>query len=128
MQKALNITERWRAEENLKVNPLKTALITFTRKRNLGTLTTPTFFQERLNISGKFKYLGVTLDARLTWNEHLNSAINKGKMALMAAKRAVGKTWGLKPRMVLWLYTAVVRPKIAYGFLVWWPKIEQKQI
>jgi ribonuclease HI len=48
-------------------------------------------------------------------------------MALMAAKRSFGKTWGLKPRMVHWLYTTVVRPIITYGCLVWWPKVEQAQ-
>ncbi|XP_050680629.1 uncharacterized protein LOC126976369 [Leptidea sinapis] len=34
----------------------------------------------------------------------------------------LGKTWGLAPNIVLWLYTAVIRPMICYGAVVWWPR------
>ncbi|KAL1447730.1 hypothetical protein WDU94_015574 [Cyamophila willieti] len=43
----------------------------------------------------------------------------------MQKRRAFGKTWGLKPEMVKWIYTIIVRPVITYGILVWWPKVEQ---
>jgi hypothetical protein len=96
------------------VNPNETALIPFINKRNLS-LRLPTFFNERLNTSGEVKYLGLTLDRRLTWNQYVQNVTNKCKMALMVGHRTLGKTWGLKPQMVQWLYTAVVRPMIAYG-------------
>lgn len=37
----------------------------------------------------------------------------------------IGQKWGLKPKMVLWLYTAVVRPMITYAALVGWLKVDQ---
>lgn len=33
-----------------------------------------------------------------------------------------GKSWGLHPKMSLWLYTTVVRPILTYGSVVWWTR------
>jgi hypothetical protein len=37
-----------------------------------------------------------------------------------------GKTLGLQPHIVHWIYTAVVRPIITYGDTVWWPRARLK--
>jgi hypothetical protein len=37
-----------------------------------------------------------------------------------------GKKRGLKPNMVHWLYTRVIRPSMLHAALVWWPKVKQK--
>jgi hypothetical protein len=76
-----------------------------------------------MNIAGEVKFLGLTLDRSLTWNQQVQNVTNKCKMALMVGRRTFGKTWGLKPQMVQWLFTAVVRPMITYGSLIWWPKV-----
>ena len=31
----------------------------------------------------------------------------------------MGKIWGLKPSMAMWLYRTVIRPIICYAFLIW---------
>lgn len=127
MQGALGIVEGWCIKENLRVNPTKTKLIPFTNKRKLDKLKPPTLFNEQLQVSREVKYLGLILDCKLTWNPHLEYVINRCKIVLMMSRRTFGTTWGLKPRMVHWLYTAVIRPMITYGCLVWWPKLEQRQ-
>ena len=45
-------------------------------------------------------------------------------MALYTCKRAIGKRWGLKPRVVHWLYTTLVKLIIMYGVVVWWKALE----
>jgi hypothetical protein len=127
MQRALDIGEGWCLKEKLQVNPSKTALIPFTDKNNLEGLILPTFFNERLKIAGEVKYLGVIMDRRLTWNQYLENVTNKCKMALIVGRRTFGKTWGLKPRMVQRLYTAIVRSMIIYGSLISWQKVNQSQ-
>lgn len=39
-------------------------------------------------------------------------------------RNALGRNWGLSPRAVWWIYTAVVRPMLCHGCLVWWPRVE----
>jgi hypothetical protein len=76
MQSALEIVEGWCLKEKLQVNPSKTSLIPFTNKKNLEGLRFPTFFNKLLKIAGEVKYLGLTLDRRLTWNQHLQNITN----------------------------------------------------
>ena len=37
----------------------------------------------------------------------------------------VGRTWGLRPRIVKWLYDTVIRPRVTYAAGVWRKKSEQ---
>ncbi|XP_018578329.2 uncharacterized protein LOC108916534, partial [Anoplophora glabripennis] len=49
----------------------------------------------------------------------------KAYISYEQCRRTVGKTWGMKPNVVMWIYTAIVRPMLAYGAVVWWPKSQQ---
>ncbi len=127
MQRALNIVARWVQVQGLNVSANKTALVPFTRKRNLDGLQPLVLKGERLKIVGEAKYLGVILDAKLTWNQQIEKISNKALTTLAVAKRMFGKTWGLRPSMTHWLYTRVVLPSITYGAAVWWPKVMQEK-
>ena len=39
----------------------------------------------------------------------------------------MGKLWGLKPRMALWIYKMVVRPIVAYASLIWSKAIHSEE-
>jgi hypothetical protein len=72
------------------------------------------------------KYLGVTLDSKLNWNQRLQKIINKAQTTFAVVRHKFGKKWGLRPNMVHWLYTRVIRPSILRGTLVWWSEVMQK--
>jgi hypothetical protein len=63
----------------------------------------------------------VILDSRLTWREHVNIKVKKAHNSLWACRRSFGATWGLRPKVVYWLYVSIVRPSIIFASLVWWP-------
>jgi len=67
------------------------------------------------------KYLGVILDSRLTWKEHMDFKVKKVQNSMWACRRACGVTWGLKPRLVHCLYVAIISPSVTFTSLVWWP-------
>jgi len=63
-------------------------------------------------------YLGVYLDPKLNWKQHLEMKRTKIYSAFWACRRAMGKTWGLKPKIGLWLYKAVLLPRLTYAAVV----------
>lgn len=95
-------------EEQLTVNPSKTVMVPFTRKRWPKEILAPKRFGKRIQVEIEFQDLGVTLDSKLTWNPHLNRIIRKAQIALVISRRTFGKSWGLSPKMSQWLYTAVI--------------------
>lgn len=124
MQKALNIVQEWCLTHGLKVNPSKTELVLFTRKRNTN-LVTPTLFGVQLQRSDKVRYLGVTLDSKLLWYEHFSRQTQKAIATFWACRRMFGQTWGLKPKMVGWIYKAILVPQLAFASVVWWPALRK---
>jgi hypothetical protein len=73
------------------------------------------------------KYLGLIFDKGLTWKKQLNKAISKAYKAFWTCRGTFGKTWGLKPKVVYWIYTAVVRPIVTYAATIWWPRVKTSQ-
>ena len=67
--------------------------------------------------------MGVTFDTKFIWNQHINKIIRRSEVTLAVVRRLYGNKWGLRPGMVHWLYTRVVRPALTYAALVWWPKV-----
>jgi hypothetical protein len=118
---ALHTIEMWCDEFGLSVNPDKTGLVTFMRRRKLPGFFEPCFFGISLHCSMSVKYLGVILDSWLTWREHVDFKVRKAHNLLWACRRAYGVMWGLKPRVVHWLYVSVIRPSFTFAALVRWP-------
>ena len=107
-------------EVGLSVNPDKTRFITFARKRKLPDFFEPQFFGVKLGLSGLVKHLGVILDSPLTWREHVVVETRKAHNLLWMCRRACRVRWGLKPKVVHWLYIAIVRVSISFASIVWW--------
>ena len=120
VQWAVSTVEIWCNEVGLSVIPDKTGLVAFTRKRKLQGFFEPWLFGVKLSISGSVKYLGVILDSRLTWREHVEVKVRKADNVLWACRRACGMGWGLGTKVVHWLYVAIIQPTISYASLVWW--------
>lgn len=128
MKGALGMVEEWCREQGLTVNAGKSDNILFTRKR-VGLRREPLrLFGAEINMSMKVKYLGVTLDSKLNWNEHVEDKIQKAKRVLFQCRRVCGLKWGLNPETMKWIYTMMVRPVITYASVIWWTKVSQKTI
>jgi hypothetical protein len=66
LQRALHTIQQWCERTKLFINPNKTVVIPFTRRRDLKVLKEPALFGEKIQISSELKYLGITLDKGLT--------------------------------------------------------------
>jgi hypothetical protein len=50
--------------------------------------------------------------------------VRKARNMMWACRRACSRRWGLRPRVVHWLFPPTVRPPINYASPVWWPGCE----
>lgn len=125
VQLALDMVTSWCFKEGLSVNPLKTAIVPFTRRINIKDLRNPTLGGVTIQFKSEIKYLGVILDKRLTWNSHLKRIKEKANFSWWQCSKLCGRNWGLRPKMLYYLYTTVVRPALSYACQVWWPKVKQ---
>jgi hypothetical protein len=123
LQTALHTVQQWCERTKLSINPNKMVIIPVTRKRNTKGLKTPILFNKTTQLCSEIKYLGLTLD-KGHGKKQLDKAISKAYKAFWVCRGTFGKVWGLKPKVVYWIYTAVVRPIVTYAATIWWPRIK----
>lgn len=121
MQRALRIVSDWCCTKSLGVNAKKTQAVLFTKKNKLLNLRLELNGQG-IPLSTSVKFLGVHLDSKLMWSVHLDAAIRKAKATLWTLRACFSSTWGLTPKIMRWLYIAVIRPSLSYGCVVWWKR------
>ena len=122
MQHALYTTVNWATDVGLGIKPDKAAVVIFSRKNTTPNIVPLVARGTPIDISEKAKYLHLILDRKLSWQQNFQDRARKAttSIALCTCKNSNVKRWGLQPKVVHWLYTAVVRPIVVYGICVWW--------
>lgn len=128
MNKAMAKVERWCNDTGLSVNPSKTELVVFNGKREEVTVLPRAvkLFNVDLKISGDVKYLGVYLDSRLNMKRHFSEIASRANKAFWAARALGSRHWGMKPRMLKYIYAQIMLPRILYGSIVFWHKLVRR--
>ena len=124
-QTTIKTIENWCQSKGLNISALKTKIVMFTWNRK-WSLRPIEVCGETIELSNEVKLLGITLDNKLTFNTHIDSITKKCIGTLFQCKRAIGPTWGLSPKVCHWIYTAIIRPTLAYCSIVWIRAVENK--
>ena len=103
IQKSINSINRWCKNNGLNISSLKTKIIMFTWRRKWKLPKDLLLDGKTIDLSHSTKFLGIHLDTKLNFNEHIKHITKKATMSLMQCKRAVGPTWGLTPRSCKWI-------------------------
>lgn len=138
LRKAYNSAKGYCEKWRIGLNPAKTEAILFPfdgkkRRRppgnriNLGTTAASDSDaslqaaqqDDQLDYAQNLKYLGVTFDSKLLFNEHIKQAVNKATGAAMALYPLFAKSSKLATRTKLLIYKQVVRPIMTYASPVW---------
>ena len=46
----------------------------------------------------------------------------------MGLQKGLWRVWGLRPRVVRWLYISVIGPTITFASLMWWPSCQSARV
>ncbi len=99
------------------INPEKTELLLFTRKRKTKGVVKVEYLGVNLNLSKEVKYLGVILDDKLKWKAHARAQVKKGLRALWSCNAFIGRARGLSPKVALRPYKRAIIPNITRAVL-----------
>ena len=118
-QPAIDCAVAWGEENDLSFSTRKTAVVLFTRKRNLKLSKKLRMNGEELEYTKEVKYLGIKLNHNLNWQGHILDRIKYCKGLMVRLRTAIGARWGPSPRMMLWAYNSLVIPALSYGVMMW---------
>lgn len=120
LQLALNNYMSWSSKNKLTVNESKTKLMIFTTKPKYNTLPFKDLNiklnQEKLKFVPSYKYLGVTLDSELNFNQHVKEL--RKRLAYRAYILAILKQFVPSPIM-LRIYKTYTIPLFDYADIVY---------
>lgn len=84
-----------------------------------------------ISFTNSVKCLGDFLDPKLNWKQCLTEKRKKCYSCMWGYRKAMGRSWGINPRIAIWMYKTILLPKILYALVVWWPmvsKVEAKNV
>lgn len=118
LQDYLNVFSNWALDWRIKVNNDKTVATLFTRKHKI---TPPLLhiLNKSIEWNNRAKYLGITMDSKLTWAAHIDQALRKGQIALSNLYPLLARRSKLSTKNKLLLYKAIIQPAALYGCEVW---------
>ena len=110
----------WASKFGLKFAPQKYELIHFTRRRNAFNLTACVDLDGVGREPKKdVRVLGVWLDTRLKWTGHIREIRRRAAGQAQALSRITAATWGASFQKARQVYSAVVRPTVAFAAPIW---------
>ena len=93
----------------------KTKAVVFTRKYKYDIGTHISFDSNNIEILSRIKFLGVVLDSKLLWRNHMNFIKEKVEKKINMMKTITNTSWGSSPATCLLLYRSIIRPHFEYG-------------
>ena len=119
LQQDLKELENWEAKWDMVFHPDKCALLPVTRKER--TVTSYQLHGHTLMTVKSAKYLGLTIQANMEWNEHIDNITRRAGQALGFLRRNL-KIASTKLREKA--YMVYVRPLLEYACSVWDPYLK----
>ena len=113
--------EAWAKRFGARFAPDKYQLIHFTKQKKTteDIKSTVQVQGHDVELVTSLRVLGVWLDPKLSWKNHIEKAISKGVAAFDSLARITASTWGPPVRQSRLIYTAVARPAMTYGSQIW---------
>lgn len=119
LQRSLSKLYEWCKVNGMKLNVKKCAVITFSRKNPRMALFDYKVGDDKLKRVDCIRDLGVLVDSKLTFRDHVIRVANSARVILGFVKRRVKEF--SEPYLCRTLYCSLVQPILEYGSIVWAP-------
>ena len=118
LQKDLNELQQWEAEWQMEFNPDKCEVLRLTQKKKNIINYNYSIHGQTLQTVEEAKYLGVTLDSKLSFNPHIEKICKKANHTRAFVHR---NTKNCPRHIKVAAYNTLVRPQLEYCSTVWSP-------
>ena len=106
----------WCAKWRIKLNPVKTKVIIFSRSALAReTELNLKLYGETLKIYPQMKFLGITFDYQLNFKKHFEDILDRCNTRYHRLRLLVNKKWGPSPATLIQIYKQCVRPIFESG-------------
>ena len=117
LQADLNQFQEWEKDWQMLFNPDKCEHIRITNKRNI-IQTSYNIHGHTLKETTQAKYLGVTIDNKLSWNSHVNQMTKRANQTTAFLRRNLSSC---SKDVKAQCYKSLVRPQLEYAATTWDP-------
>lgn len=117
LQVHLDKIDQWLEKWRIKASVTKSVQITFTLRK--GDCPPVTMRGEPLPNETSVKYLGLHLDRRLTWENHIKKKRKEADIRWNSLQWLIGRKSTLTLNNKLLIYKAVIKPVWTYGIQLW---------
>lgn len=118
LQQAANNIYDWTKKWRIRLNETKTVLVNFTNKRTIEHH--PLVLNHSLiPYANTAKYLGMTLDAKLKWKEHIKKKLEELRIKYRKLFWLMNRRSQLSNENKLLIYKQIIKPTWTYGIQLW---------
>ncbi|XP_023212069.1 uncharacterized protein LOC111614928 [Centruroides sculpturatus] len=128
MQDLLTDVYNWSNKVKLVINIAKCECTIFPKGNPLSKPPSVKIMGQKIRYSTSIKYLGLTIDHKLTWKNHIYNMYDKAVETSFALATIARNKWGLDYKARRITYIAVTQQIVAYGCEVWGRRVENKHI
>lgn len=119
VQLGMNKFSKWADENGFKINTQKSTCVLFSNKRGVMPLPSIAIKGDQLSVSSEHKFLGTTLDSKLTFIPHIKYVKMKCLKAMNVLKLLSRTTWGSDRKCLLKLYKSLVWSRLDYASIIY---------
>lgn len=123
----LNKISKWAKLNKISFNRDKTKIMLISRNKPKNKPVLNTYINNgRIEQTNKMKYLGILIDERFKFNQHIEYITEKCIKLIHALAKSAKINWGLNSDVTKIIYKGAILPLISYGIPVWIESLNTK--
>jgi hypothetical protein len=122
----MRILTNWSKENKIKFNSQKSKVMLISRRRKERTAIDIYFNNNHLEQVDKIKYLGIIINKKFKFNEHMQYIINRSTKLTNALTKSARINWGLRHGVLKTIFNGAIPPQMLYAAPVWIESINKE--